>query len=155
MAFIDHNVTEVIFRIEGSQKSSITIFSIYAQSLVRCNMNSGIFSIVGAVRFAICLCRIGTKDVLKSLEGLCAKLVAVTHKQRAGKLPGIRHPFQQVHCNESLARSCGKRKQRPLWFLRCFTTGNLFHDGAYRRVLIVAARPLSSRIGLEQGFGCR
>ena len=83
MALINDDVTELIRGIKLSQEGCLAIVSCDAQSLIGCDMNPGILSVVGTIRLAVDLGGIGPEDVLQGGGCLAAQFIAIADKEGA------------------------------------------------------------------------
>lgn len=101
---------EVVFGIIGSEKAGVAVLVFHAQRLIRGDVDTGIFGVVGAVGLAKHLSSVGAKNILKGFEGLSAQLVTVAYKQSASELAGIRDALEQVYRDEGLAGTCSQRE---------------------------------------------
>ncbi len=155
MAFVDDDVGEIVLGIVGGQKARVAVLAFDAEGLVGGDVDAGVLGVVGAVRLAVHLGRVGAEDILEGLEGLGAELVAVTDEQGAGEQAGIGDAFEQVDRDEGLAGTGGQGQQGAPGLPGHFALGDLFHDGADCRVLIVAPGSLAAGVSLQERFGGR
>ena len=163
MAFVYYDVGEIVLRVErrqevgpcraGALRRRVAEVVLDSQRLVRGDVDAGILGVVRAVRPAKDLSGVGTEDVLKGLERLGAEFVAVADEQRARELSGVGDALEQIDGDEGLASAGSQREQRTLGLVGGLATGNFFHHGADRGVLVVAASAFATGIRLEQRSG--
>jgi len=70
-------------------------------------------------------------------------------------LPGVGDPLEQVDGNEGFAGARGQSQQGTLGPAGHFALGDLFHDGADRRILVVATGAFAAGIPLHERSGRR
>ena len=155
MAFVDDDVGEIILGIVGGQKARVAVLVFDAEGLVGGDVDAGVLGVVGAVRLAVHLGRVGAEDVLEGLEGLGAEFVAVTDEQGAGELAGVGDALEQVDGDEGLAGAGGQGQQGAPGLPGHFALGDLFHDGADGGVLVVAPGAFAAGVSLQERFGGR
>jgi len=149
MAFIDHDMAEIIHRVKRGKKVGVALLGINAKSLVGRHVNACVLGVVCVVRLSIDLGGVGAEDVLKGTQSLQPQFVAVANKERSLKLAGVGDALENVYRNESLARSRGKREQRALWRAGVLTASDLFQHGSNGGVLVIAPGCFAPRVANE------
>ena len=109
MAFVNHDVAEIVLRVEGGKKVGRAFLSVNVERLIGGHVNSGIAGVVAAVRVAADLGGVGSEYVLKGTHGLGSKLVAVANEERPLELASVGDSPEKLDRYERLAGARGER----------------------------------------------
>jgi hypothetical protein len=99
MAFVNHDVAEIVGRVVGGKKVRCALFRVNVERLIRGHVDAGISGVVPAVRVPVDLRRVRPEGILQSSQRLGTQLVAVTDKERPAKLAS----------NQQFSGECGRR----------------------------------------------
>ena len=144
MTLVDDDVAEVVLGIVRDQERCRGLLGVHIERLVGRDQDARVLLWIAARHSR----RVGAELVLEGGERLVPQLVPIADEERPAKLSGGRDLPEELHGDVGLARAGGQRQERPL-----LSASQLLEHGTDRRVLVIAARPLSTGIAHEQGPG--
>src|SRR5271157_5830218 len=109
VAFVNHNVAEIVWRVEGGEKVGRALFRVNVKRLIGGNLDSCVSGTIAPIRILLNLSRVVSESVLKCSRSLRAKLVTITDEEPSPELSRVCDLPKNLNGDKRFAGAGGER----------------------------------------------